>query len=57
VEVNVQANVDPNVQPIMDVSVEEILHRMVPPPTINPCFEVGETSKDGSFVLDNISLS
>ena len=56
-KVNLQANVDPNVQPTMDVSVEEILYRMVPPPTNNPCFEVGETSKDKSSTLDNISLS
>jgi len=56
-EVNFQANLNPNVQPTMDFSVEEILHRMVPPPTNNPCFEVGETSKDGSSGLDNISIS
>jgi len=36
--------------------VDEILQRMVPPLTNNPCFEVGESSKDGSSALDNISL-
>jgi len=52
----VQANVDHNVQPTVAVNVDEILQRMVPPSTNNPCFEVGESSKDGSFALDNISL-
>jgi len=55
-EHNVQANVDHNVQPTVAVNVDEILQRMVPPSTNNPCFEVGESSKDGSFALDNISL-
>jgi len=49
--------VQPNVQPTDTNNVEDILQKMVPQSTNIPCFEVGESSKVGSSVPDNISLT
>ena len=54
---DVGANVDTNNPPLVSVNVDEILQMMVPPSTQSPSYELGETSKDESSALDNISLS
>jgi len=54
---NMGPNLQPNVQPTNTANVEDILQRMVPPSTNIPCFEVGESSKVQSSIMDNISLT
>ena len=54
---DVGANVDTNNPPPVSANVDEILQKMVPPSTQSPSYELGETSKDESSALDNISLS
>jgi len=55
--INMEPNLQPNVQPTDTTNVEDILQKMVPPSSNIPCFEVGESSKVESSVLDNISLT
>ncbi|XP_027907620.1 uncharacterized protein LOC114166932 [Vigna unguiculata] len=54
---NIGANVDTNNPPPVSANVDEILQKMISPSTQSPSYELGETSKDESSALDNISHS